>query len=385
MPTATQRWGGSTPRPTAKPLSTAHLGDLARHVHELSLQEWGERRATTLVGRHEKLEEALQRVVRYAAAESPVLITGETGTGKELFARALFLTSRRNRKAFLSVNCAQYCGMELVASELFGHRKGSFTGAVTEHRGVFEEADGGFVLLDEIGDLPLPAQAMLLRTLSEGEVVPVGGTHAKRVAVRIVTATSRDLQPMVAAGTFRADLYYRLRQLHVNVPPLRERGNDWELVTEHYLDTLVSQCQSPKRFSPEAMKILRNHSWPGNVREVRSLVDTGFHMSMGEVITPADFGDALVVAAREQQHATSQAGVEYCTRMIMGGATFWEAVHRPYMERDLNRSEVRDIIANGLDLSRGSYKRMLDVFGIAQHDYLKFMDFLRHHKLKPEG
>jgi DNA-binding NtrC family response regulator len=133
------------------------------------------------------------------------------------------------------------------------------------------------------------------------------------------------------------------------------------------------------------MKILRNHSWPGNVREVRSLVDTGFHMSMGEVITPADFGDALVVAAREQQHATSQAGVEYCTRMIMGGETFWEAVHRPYMERDLNRSEVRDIIANGLDLSRGSYKRMLDVFGIAQHDYLKFMDFLRHHKLKPEG
>ena len=363
----------------------ALLLDAARDLYHHSLDEWGERRATVLVGRHPLLEEALDKVVRFAASDSPVLITGETGTGKELFARAVFLNARRHRRAFLSVNCAQYVGTELIASELFGHRKGSFTGAVADHRGIFEEADGGFVFLDEVGDLPMQAQAMLLRTLGEGEIVPVGSNQVKRVDVRVVAATSRDLQPMIAAGKFRADLYYRLRPLHVQVPPVRLRGNDWELIAQYYLGRLSRQTRQPKELSPAARVALSTHRWPGNVREVRSVVDTGFHIAEGPQITPADFSGALEVAARELQNsANAQAIGEICGRLAAGEGCFWEDVHRPFLERDLNRAEVREIISRGLQSSHGSYKRLLNVFGLAQDEYLKFMDFLRHHRLKPE-
>jgi len=359
--------------------------DIARAIHTQSLDEWGERRATVLIGRHPLLAEALEKVVRFAASDSPVLITGETGTGKELFARAVFLNSRRHRRTFLSVNCAQYVGTELVASELFGHRKGSFTGAAGDHRGIFEEADGGFVFLDEVGDLPQQAQAMLLRTLSEGEIVPVGSTQVKRVDVRVVAATSRDLAPMIASGKFRADLYYRLRPLHVHVPAVRARGDDWELIAQYYLDRLGRDTRVSRELSPEACRALRSHRWPGNVREVKSVVDTGFHLSSGTKIFPADFAGALEIAAREGQDASNMAAIsEICGRMAAGEESFWDSVHRPFLDRDLNRAEVREVIVRGLQASRGSYKRLLHVFCIDAHDYLKFMDFLRHHRLKPD-
>ncbi|HET7230914.1 MAG TPA: sigma 54-interacting transcriptional regulator [Longimicrobium sp.] len=370
--------------PQSAPDSALQL-DVARTIYQQSLDEWGERRATVLIGRHPMLAQALEKIVRFAAADSPVLITGETGTGKELFARALFLNARRHRRTFLSVNCAQYVGTELVASELFGHRKGSFTGAAAEHRGIFEEADGGFVFLDEVGDLPPQAQAMLLRTLGEGEIVPVGSSQVKRVDVRVVAATSRDLQPMIAAGKFRADLYYRLRPLHVHVPPVRTRGSDWELIAQYYLDRLGRQTQLRKELSASARRTLGSHLWPGNVREVKSVVDTGFHICTGAEITPDDFAGALENAARELQNTANAAALaDLCGRMAAGEGSFWEVVHRPFLERDLNRAEVREIIAMGLESSRGSYKRLLGTFGLEQAEYLKFMDFLRHHRLKPE-
>ena len=133
------------------------------------------------------------------------------------------------------MNCAQYCSDQLIASELFGHKRGSFTGAVSDHRGIFEEADGGTVFLDEVGDLPMQAQSMLLRVLGEGEIVPVGSTRAKTVDVRVIAATSREIAPGGSGAAFRPDLYYRLRQLRVHIPPLRERGDDWELIAGHYL------------------------------------------------------------------------------------------------------------------------------------------------------
>jgi transcriptional regulator with GAF, ATPase, and Fis domain len=359
--------------------------DIARTIHGQSLDEWGERRATVLVGRHPLLAEALEKIVRFAASDSPVLITGETGTGKELFARAVFLNARRHRRAFQTVNCAQYVGTELVASELFGHRRGSFTGAQADHRGIFEEADGGFVFLDEVGDLPQQAQAMLLRTLSEGEIVPVGSSQVKRVDVRVVAATSRDLTPMIASGKFRADLYYRLRPLRVHVPPVRVRGDDWELIAQYYLDRVGRETRVQRELSPEARRALRVHRWPGNVREVKSVIDTGFHMSSGTQILPVDFTGALEAAACEVQEASNTAAInEICARMASGEDSFWETVHRPFLDRDLNRGEVREVIAQGLQASRGSYKRLLNVFSIDASDYLKFMDFLRHHRLKPE-
>lgn len=372
---------------------------ISRRIAELSRERWGEAREVAVVGAHATLTQALERTARFAEADGPVLVTGETGTGKELFARAVYLLSRRSRKPFLAVNCAQYHDGQLLASELFGHRKGSFTGAVGDHRGVFDEADGGVVFLDEVGELSVPAQAMLLRVLGEGEILSVGTTQSKRVNVRVIAATSRDLRPMVESGRFRADLYYRLRHLHVRVPSLRERGDDWRLVLDHYLERVVKAEGSRKRFSMHALSVLGRYAWPGNVRELRSLVDTGYFVCEGVTIEAEHFGEALEGAACSEElrgvpfvtppggmrAVGGAAGADPYARMLAGEGTFWDLVHAPYMERELSRAEVRLVVERGLVATRGSYKRLLGLFGIADVDYLKFMDFLRHHDLKPDA
>ena len=363
---------------------------IARQVDRLAADRWGGQKPTVMIGRDDRLADALDKIARFAASDGPVLITGETGTGKELFARALFLLSERKHRQFLSVNCAQYHDGQLIASELFGHRRGAFTGAIADHRGMFEEADGGVIFLDEVGELSPPAQAMLLRVLGEGEIVPVGSTQAKRVDARVIAATSRDLAPMVQSGAFRADLYYRLRCLHVVVPPVRTRGNDWELIAAYYLDRLAAKRGWDKRLSPDARALMSNYDWPGNVREVKSVIDTGFHLSNGGLIEPRDFLEQLETASRSQQLRRLPELLSPCAepdalrRMLEQGATFWDAVREPYLARELSRHDARLIIERGLAKTRGSYKRLLVLFNIDTTEYLKFMDFLRHQRLKPD-
>ncbi|HLM67969.1 MAG TPA: sigma 54-interacting transcriptional regulator, partial [Longimicrobium sp.] len=310
-----------------------------------------------------------------------------------------------NKKPFFSVNCAQYTESQLIASELFGHKRGSFTGAFEEHRGVFTEADGGVVFLDEVGELTLPAQAMLLRVLSEGELVPVGDTRVRSVNVRVIAATNRDLRALVAQGKFREDLLFRLRYMQLHVPPLRDRGADWRLMVEHYLRRLNADTGQDRRFSERALERLSVYPWPGNVREVRAVVETSHSLcAHGGVIEPATFEEQLectdprpdafagepaghaafasadaAVSAASPAAATSLVG-----RMTGGTETFWNLVYEPFMDRELNRGEVRAVVEEGLRRSNWSYKRALQVFGVNQDDYLKFMDFLRHHRLKPE-
>ena len=359
--------------------------EFARKIHILAEQAWGLDRGVQLIGRHPAFLKALDRLERLADARAPILIIGETGTGKELFARALFLVSRIYRRAFVPINCGQYVNDELTASELFGHRKGSFTGAVHSHGGIFQDAAGGTVFLDEIGELSTSAQAMLLRVLSEGEIIAVGSTQPKHVDVRVIAATNRNLLDMVRRGSFREDLYFRLQRLKLHVPPLRERGGDWQLILDYFLRQMAEDFSRMKYLAPETVAYLQRYAWPGNVREVQACVETGYHLSEANEINMRDLVDALEVTTRDQElsRISTAIAADYCARMKRGEADFWKLIYLPFMERDLSRTEVQEVIAEGLASSQGSYKALLPSFGIADSDYLKFMDFLRHHRLKP--
>jgi transcriptional regulator with GAF, ATPase, and Fis domain len=223
-----------------------------------------------------------------SATDATVLITGESGTGKELLARALFENSHRRDKPFVTVNCAAL-PVQLAESELFGHRKGAFTGASTDGVGKMQAADGGTLFLDEIGELPLSVQAKLLRFLETGECQPVGKPTSQKVDVRIITATNRDLSQAVKEGAFRGDLYYRLYVVPLELPPLRERGGDIFLLMKGLTEELAKQygLQQP-RYSKAAMKLLNNHSWPGNVRELKNFCERMLILFGGRLVEPSN-------------------------------------------------------------------------------------------------
>jgi len=239
---------------------------------ELALRD-GKATEPKLVYRSAVMDEVMELVTQFAVTSTPVLILGETGTGKELIARTLHHRSGRREKPFVAVNCAAIPG-ELLESELFGHARGAFTGADRERPGLFRTADGGTLFLDEIAELPLHLQPKLLRVLQEGEVRRVGDTRSSKVDVRIITATARDLGRDVREGRFRDDLFYRLAVLEVRVPPLRERQDDISLLARHFLEHLARrQGVSPPRLMPGAAGKLETYPWPGNVRELENLME----------------------------------------------------------------------------------------------------------------
>jgi transcriptional regulator with PAS, ATPase and Fis domain len=229
------------------------------------------------------LLKALGRAERLATSNLPVLILGESGTGKELVAKYIHQNSSRPEASFLPINCAALTPT-LILSELFGHVRGAFTGADKDHQGFFEAARGGTVFLDEIGDLPASAQGMLLRTLQEGEVRRLGESFARQVDVRIVAATHRDLPEMVAAGSFRQDLYFRLKVVIVRLPSLRERGEDLLILAKHFLSKESDDLLC--RLSQEAVSALRSHTWPGNVRELKNVLGVAAMLAGEEEIQP---------------------------------------------------------------------------------------------------
>ncbi|HET9949037.1 MAG TPA: sigma 54-interacting transcriptional regulator [Longimicrobiales bacterium] len=251
------------------------------------------RQLTGIVGETDAIHQVLERVVQIAPVASTVLITGESGTGKELVARGIHALSPRRHEPFIAVNVAAL-SETLLESELFGHEKGAFTGAIDARRGLFELADGGTIFLDEIGEMPLATQTKLLRVLEQREFHRVGGERAIRVDVRIIAATNQDLRQLVAIGEFRRDLYFRLNVLSIELPPLRERREDIPLLVSAFVrEVSAKHDRAFPGISPEAMEILKSYSWPGNVRELRNLVESMVVLAPGRVIQPGDIPEEV--------------------------------------------------------------------------------------------
>jgi Nif-specific regulatory protein len=254
-----------------------------------------------LIGRSPAMSEVFRLIAQASSSEIPVLIEGETGTGKELVAQGVHASSSRAGRVFQAINCAAI-PEDLLESELFGHRRGAFTGATGDRSGLFEVADGGTVFLDEIGEMPLAMQPKLLRVLQEGEVVRIGDNRGRRVDVRIVSATNRDLLADVESGRFRADLYYRLSAFPIRLPPLRERGDDVALLCDVFVASFArSQGKKVRGLSSHALEALRRFAWPGNVRELRNEIQRAVTVaSAGQAIELAHLSKKIVRSGAER-------------------------------------------------------------------------------------
>ncbi len=251
-----------------------------------------------------KMEEVVRMAIKVAPSDVTVLITGESGVGKELIAELIHERSERKDKPLIKINCAAIPD-PLLESELFGYKKGAFTGAITDKRGKFELADGGTIFLDEIGDMSLHLQAKILRTIQSKEIEPIGGTP-KKVDVRIIAATNKNLENEVREGRFREDLLYRLNVVPIHVPSLRERKEDIQPLVEHFLDLFNKKHGKNISISKEAMRIMENYSWPGNVRELENIIERLVIMSYDLVITPEDIPDEIKRDRRLKQDEASE-------------------------------------------------------------------------------
>ncbi len=308
-------------------------------------------RRLTMVGESYVMAQLREQVAMAAPTNGRVLIFGENGTGKELVARSIHTLSRRRSGAFVEVNCAAI-PEELIESELFGHVKGAFTGAVSDRRGKFEVADGGTLFLDEIGDMSLKTQAKVLRALQEQIVEPVGGTGSVKVDVRILAATNKDLPAEIRAGRFRDDLYFRLNVIPIFVPPLRDRESDIPLLAEHFMAELAREYgKRPKRLDPGAATGLRSYRWPGNVRELRNVIERLIIMVPGDTIALNDlaFLDGMPIAAPHEE-----AGLQ-------------EPLH------EARERFERDYILRALAAQQGNISRTAEVLGVERSNLYRKM------------
>jgi DNA-binding NtrC family response regulator len=264
-----------------------------------------------IVGKSRKMQEMFSIIDNIAATTSTVLILGESGTGKELVAKAIHDKSKRKGKNFVVINCAAI-PEHLLESELFGHKKGSFTGAIQDKKGLFEEADSGTIFLDEVGEIPPSVQVKLLRVLQEGEIRPVGGNVSKHVDVRLIAATNQDLSQMVTEGTFREDLYYRINVINLVLPPLRERGGDVTLLAYHFLQKYSEKIgKKVTKISVDALQALQNYQWVGNVRELENVIERSVVLSTGDTIQAKDLpprvlGESFYLADKAEEADLSQ-------------------------------------------------------------------------------
>jgi two-component system response regulator GlrR len=269
-----------------KPIDKQELLSLVERALKVSGTAEGEDDwASAILTRNAAMKEVMQQAKMVAATDARVLITGESGTGKELLAQAIHKASDRHHKPFTAINCSAMAE-NLLESELFGHEKGAFTGATRTHEGLFQGAEGGTLMLDEIGDMPMRLQVKLLRVLQENQVRPVGSTEAKNIDVRVISATHRDLQELMTQGRFREDLYYRLNVVNIKLPTLDQRREDIPLLVAHFLQQIAAEAdQERKVYAPEAVEMLVTAEWPGNIRQLYNVVRQNVALSRSPVIS----------------------------------------------------------------------------------------------------
>ena len=342
------------------------------------------RHQAQLIGRSPDIIALQHEISRVARSDAKVLITGESGVGKEIVALGVHAASPRASMTFAPVNCA---GLPetLLESELFGHVRGSFTGAYRDKPGKLETAHNGTIFLDEIGEMTLRMQGLLLRFLETGELQKVGADSGGRhVNVRVIAATNRSLREMITAGTFREDLFYRLNVIHIVVPPLRERREDIPLLLEHFLSRFKAANQSPIiDVSPVALKALTEYSWPGNVRELENVIErlvVTLPRSTIEVDDlPAGIRVQEVVGFRPKRERRRTVADDLYKGLLEQKASFWMTVYPLFMDRDITRANVREVVRRGLEEARGNYKIVARLFNMEPHEYKRFLNFLRKH------
>ena len=375
-----------------------------------------------LIGNSPEIRELRAEIARVAASEAKVLITGESGVGKELVARAIHAGSRRGAHPFVAMNCA---GLPetLLESELFGHVRGSFTGAYRDKSGLLELADRGAIFLDEVGEMTLRMQGLLLRFMETGELQKVGSDRATvRVNVRVVAATNRDLRVLISEQKFREDLYYRLNVIHLIVPPLRDRKDDIPVLVEHFLGRFNGNGQSPATptyhaqggarplnahvdgpsaedganasaarplaadglvVSPAAMTALVEYPWPGNIRELENVIERIMIRVQHGVVTPdhlpAEIRSQRELLLRPKRERRRTVPDDLYRKLREDRESFWTAVYPLYMEREITRENVREVIRRGLEEARGNYRLVAKLFNTKPTDYKRFLNFLRKH------
>jgi transcriptional regulator with PAS, ATPase and Fis domain len=341
----------------------------------------------TLIGASEAARNLERDINDAARSDAKVLLTGESGSGKEVVARLIHERSERRRVGLVALNCAAVPD-SLLESELFGHVRGSFTGAYRDKPGLLETANGGTIFLDEIGETSGRMQALLLRFLENGEIWRIGADRVRTTTnVRVIAATNRDLVQRIKQEEFREDLYYRLNVLQIAVPPLRQRREDIPMFLSHFISRYCQRHAVPvPELAPEAHAALAAYDWPGNVRELKNVVERMVVRNHSARILVTDLPPEVVgverrtVSASADKPAVTSRADELYDRMTLGGESFWSAVHPLFMARDMTREDLRAIITRGLSQTRGSYRLVLQLFNMPPEDYKAFLSFLRKHQ-----
>jgi DNA-binding NtrC family response regulator len=348
-----------------EPVSPARAGEPAR--------------SSAIISTSPKIVELRGEIARVALTDAKVLLTGESGVGKELVAASIHARSARAQRPFVTMNCGALTET-LLESELFGHVKGSFTGAYRDKPGKLQVAHRGTLFLDEVGEMSLRMQALLLRFLENGEIQAVGADHARTtVDVRVVAATNRNLGDMVAASQFREDLLYRLRVIHIHVPPLRERREDVRALVAH----LSGRAPHPIEFSEPALRMLERYRWPGNIRELQNVVEQAIWMSNGEMVEVDHLPPSVQAAADAVlpvKERRRQVADDLYQALVVGGYSFWAHIHPLFLARDITRHDMRELVRRGLATTRGNYRALLRLFGMGPQDYKRFLNFLAAHE-----